>query len=141
MFLWLRKFLSLVLVSSTSLSMFFFFLFKQSDRKTLVFFVFFFGGGGPFYRFNIFFDIIQHFFLFVKSLLPACTIRVPGLFLTSSSTSSKMVSVVPTGKFFIFYAVQQWVTNYYNPWLFSWFLFLNCSFLYCVISIISTVIL
>ena len=40
-------------------------------------------------------------FTFVKSLVPACTIRVSCFLLTGSSISSKMVFGFPPGKFFI----------------------------------------
>ena len=96
MFFWLQKSLSPAFVSSTSLSMFF-----LSFRKIILENANFVCGENLFIDLIIFLTLFNTFFPFVKSLIPACTIRVSGLFLTSSLTSSKMVSVVPPGIFFV----------------------------------------
>ena len=96
MFFWLQKFLSLAFVSSTFLSMFFL-SFRTIKLKNTSFV----SGENLFTDLIFYLQLFNIFFPFIKSLVPACTIRVSGLFLTGSSTSSKMVFVVPPGKFFI----------------------------------------
>ena len=134
-------FLSLAFLSSTSLLMFFlsFRTIRLENTKFVC-------GENLFTDSITFLILFNTFFPFVKSLVPACTIRVSGLFLTSSSTSSEMISVVPAGKFFILtwmsfdspfhLCFSTRVSSYYHPWFFSWFLVFICSFLHCVISII-----
>ena len=96
MFFWLQKFLSLAFVSSTFLSMFFL-SFRTIKLKNTSFV----SGENLFTDLIFYLQLFNILFPFIKSLVPACTIRVSGLFLTGSSTSSKMVFVVPPGKFFI----------------------------------------
>ena len=49
-----------------------------------------------------FLTFLNKFLPFTLLLVPACTIRLSGLLLTNSSTSFKIVPLVPLGKFYIF---------------------------------------
>ena len=91
-----KKSLSLAFLSSNSLSTFFlFFRIIRLENPSFVY------GENLFTNLITFLTLFNTFFPFIKSLVPAYTIRVSSLFLTSSSTSPEMVSVVPPRKFFI----------------------------------------